>query len=74
MAYTTADIDAIIAQLEGALGTGYAEVIHENRRMIFKTTGDILKAIGYFKGLRNNATDAPAGVDTRTLFFYGGNR
>jgi hypothetical protein len=74
MAYATADINAIVAKLEASLSKGFAEVTHEGQRLVYKSTGDILKAIGYFKGLYNSATDAVPRVDTRTFFFYGGNR
>lgn len=75
MAYATADIDGIIATLEGAAAKGYAEVTHDGHRLVYRSTADIMKAIGYFKGLYRSATDAPAqGPNTRTFFLYGGSR
>lgn len=75
MAYTTANLDAIVQQLEAGLGKSYAEVTHEGKRLVYKSTTDIMKAIGYFKSLYDKATDAPPNaLDTRTFFFYGGRR
>lgn len=74
MAYTLSEIDVIVTKLESSLAKGFAEVSHEGQRLVYKSTADILRAIGYFQGLRNSASDAPAKVDTRTFFLYGGGR
>lgn len=74
MAYTTANLDAIIAALEASLSKGYAEVTHEGQSLVYKSTTDIMRAIGYFKGLYNSTTDGTPKVDTRTFFLFGGNR
>jgi hypothetical protein len=76
MAYTIADIDGFIRRLETALSKGYSEVTGiDGQRLTNQSPADIMKAIGYFKGLYNSATDAPLQApDTRTFFFYGGRR
>lgn len=74
MAYTLADLDGIVTKLEASLAKGYAEVTHDGNRMVYRSPAEIMSAIGYFKGLRNSATDAPATVDSRTFFLYGGRR
>jgi hypothetical protein len=73
MAYTLADIDAIVTKLEASLAKGYAEVTHDGHHLVYRSTDEILRAIGYFKGLRGSATDVPAqAVDKRTFFLFGG--
>ena len=73
MAYTTDQLNTIIATLESSLAKGYAEVVHEGHRMVYRTVTDIRTAIAYFKALLNNATDAPAQTPAvRTYFLYGG--
>ena len=52
MAYTTADLDAIITRLESALGTGAAVIVFEGRRVEYRTASEISRAITYFNGLR----------------------
>lgn len=52
MAYTTAQLDTIIATLETALGSGAAEVMFDGRRIVYKSQDEIFKGIGYFKSLR----------------------
>jgi len=73
MAYATADIDAIIKKLEGALATGTAEVAFEGRRLVYRSVADIRNAIAYFQALYDNATDAPATTTRkkRTFFLFG---
>ena len=73
MAYTTAQLDGIVAQLEASLAKGFAEVTHEGNRLVYRTVDDIQKAITYFKSLYDNASDAPAPkAKTRRLLGYGG--
>lgn len=77
VAYTTSQIDGIIATLEASLGQGYAEVHHDNRTLIYRSVTDIRDAIAYFRGLYATATDAPTPSTPRTrtfLMFGGGGR
>jgi hypothetical protein len=76
MAYTTSQIDAIIATLEAGLGQGYAEIMYENRRITYRSVADVRNAIAYFRGLYGSASDAvaPAQPRTRTFFLFGGDR
>lgn len=72
MAYTTAELDAKILQLETAIG-GTVEVQFENRRLIYRTMAEIRSGIAYFKSLYATATDAPSNPAprTRTFFLFG---
>lgn len=72
MAYTLSDIDAIVTKLEGSLAKGYVRVSHDGHDLEYRSTEEILKAIGYFKNLRGSATDVPPTVDKRTFYLYGG--
>lgn len=74
MAYTTSDLNAIIAKLEASLGKGYAEVTHDGQKLVYRSAADIMRAIGYFKGLLSTATDAPVKPKVRTFLLYGGGR
>ena len=73
MAYTTAQLDAIITQLESSLAKGYAEVLYEGRRLVYRSVADIRTAIAYFRALYDDAPDAPIQQPkTRTFFLFGG--
>ena len=71
--YSTADLDAIIAELEAGLKSGVAEAEFQSRRLIYRSTADIRDGIAYFKSLYSTATDAPttSTKKVRTLLFYG---
>jgi hypothetical protein len=74
MAYTTANLTTIIAQLEACLALGAAEIVFEGKKLVYRSAADILKAIAYFQALLPAATDAspnPA-PKTRTFFLFGG--
>lgn len=72
MAYATADLDAIIQNLESALASGYAEVSFEGRRVQYRSQAEIRNAIAYFTALYPKATDAPVNTTpkVRTIFCY----
>ena len=74
MPYLTATLALIIAQLEGSLALGTAEVSFEGKRLVYRSVADIRSAISYFTGLYPTATDAPVNPmpKTRTFFLYGG--
>jgi hypothetical protein len=75
MAYTTAQLDGIVATLEAGLGKAYAEVIHEGKHLVYRNTKDIMAAIGYFKSLYEQASDAPPRrPKPRTFLLFGGQR
>lgn len=76
MAYTTAQLDAIVAALEAGLSQGFAEVSYENQRLTYRSVADIRNAIAYFKGLYGSASDAPVSLTPRirTYFPFGGDR
>lgn len=59
MAYTTAQLDTIIASLEVSMAAGYAEVTFDGRRIVYKSTEQIMKALTYFKGLLNQLQTSP---------------
>lgn len=73
MAYATSDLDAIIAKLERALSSGYAEVEFQGHKSTYRSVNDIRSAIAYFQSLYPTATDAPTTTKNkvRTLLFYG---
>jgi hypothetical protein len=75
MAYTTASLNTIIAQLENALALGAAEIQFEGKKIVYRNATDILKGIAYFQALLPDATDAPPNPTppTRTFFLFGGN-
>jgi hypothetical protein len=75
MAYTTAQIDAVVATLEGSLGQGVAEVNFDGHHLKYSTAAEIRQKIAYFNSLRAEASDAPATPKprVRTFLMYGGN-
>ncbi len=74
MAYTTSQLDAIIATLESALGSGTADVTFQGRRLVYRSVTDIRNAIAYFQALYNNVSAAPVTTvqKIRTFLFHGG--
>lgn len=74
MPYSTSDLNTIITALEKGLGKSYAEVSHEGERLVYRSTAEILQALGYFKSLLGTATDAPTATtpEKRTFYLYGG--
>lgn len=56
---TTAEI---IAQLELALAVGEAEVEYEGRRVKYRSTYEIQKALAYFRNQAANPTGAAGGI------------
>lgn len=74
IAYTTANLNAIIAQLEASLALGMVEIQFEGKKMIYRSSADILKGIAYFQALYNAATDAPPNPapKVRNYFGFGG--
>jgi len=54
MSYTTTQLDAIIATLEAAMGTGAASVTFEGRRIDYKSNAEIARAISWFQGKRDS--------------------
>jgi hypothetical protein len=70
MAYSTADLDAIVTKLEASLALGSAEIWFEQRRIVYRSVADIRSALSYFQALYNNATDAPRGGSQDPHFLY----
>jgi hypothetical protein len=72
--YATADLDAIIKNLEASLAKGTAEVVFEGRKLVYRSVADIRNAIAYFTALYDNATDAPPNPKPkkRIFFLFGG--
>jgi hypothetical protein len=72
--YTTAQLNAIIAQLEGSLALGTAEVMFEGKKLVYRSVADIRSAISYFTALLLTASDAPVNPTpkVRTYFVFGG--
>jgi len=72
--YSTADLDAIIKNLESSLAKGTAEVMFEGRKLVYRSVADIRNAIAYFTALYDNATDAPVNPKPKTRMFlwFGG--
>jgi hypothetical protein len=56
MSYTTAQLDAIIATLEAAMGTGAASITFEGRRIDYKSNAEIAGAIAYFQAKRDQGS------------------
>ena len=74
--YTTAQIDAVVSQLEAAIGFPSAMVkTADGREIQYKTNVAIRDGLAYWKGLYPLASDAPASskVKIRTVFVYSGN-
>jgi hypothetical protein len=73
MAYTTAQLDAIVTKLEASLGTGYAEISGpDGKHLVYRSVADIRTAIAYFRALYNDASDAPSPAPkVRTFFLFG---
>lgn len=74
-AYTTSQLDTIIATLESGLGQGFATLRKADGSEIeYRSVADIRNAIAYFRSLYDNATDAPISTTpkVRTFLFFGG--
>jgi hypothetical protein len=75
VAYTTAQLDTIVATLEAGLGQGFATLRKsDGSEIVYRSVADIRNAITYFKSLYNDASDAPTTTapKVRTLLFFGG--
>jgi hypothetical protein len=72
--YTTAQLNAIIAQLEGSLALGTAEVMFEGKKLVYRSVADIRSAISYFTALLPSASDAQVNPTpkVRTYYLFGG--
>jgi hypothetical protein len=74
-AYTTTQLDTIVAQLEAGLGKSYAEITtSDGKHIVYRSVSEIRAAISYFQALYNDASDAPTPTKkVRTYYLYGGN-
>lgn len=72
VAYTTAQLDAIIAGLQAKLSAP-AETRHGDKMIRNQSAADIRASIVLFQAMYADATDAPAtpAVPVRTFFGYG---
>jgi hypothetical protein len=72
VAYTTAQLDAIVAGLQTKL-TVPVETRHGDKSIRNQSEAEILASITYFQALYATATDAPVtpSLKVRTYFGYG---
>ncbi len=56
-----------VIALEAALASGVLEVWYKGRRETYRSTGDLLTAISYFKGLIANAVPDEAMIRNTVL-------
>ena len=69
-AYTTAELDAIIAGLETKLTTP-VEVRHGDKSIRNQSESEIRSSIAYFQAQYNDASDAPAVAPVKIRNFFG---
>jgi hypothetical protein len=72
--YTTAQIDAAIAQQEAILAKAISELAYEGRNIKYRPVAEIRSSIAYWSGLYATASDAPTTPTPkiRTYLMYGG--